>query len=208
MFIVFEGADGVGKTKQARMLCDHLSAIGRKNMYVQDPGHTVLGLKLRAILKDKQQPISPMAQALMFAAARAETSLDISKKLDEGYDVVADRWLLSTLVYQGRLQGVPTPLIHSMDAMCNAGVRPDHTLLFTLPPETALQRRIAEGIDANDRFDTAGIEFQQKLQEAYLQFGAMMPGVTVYDVAGMSPDSVHDLVKNTIGLGSPEPSYQ
>lgn len=206
MFVVLEGTDGVGKTTQANLLCAHLKNRGRTVTYVQDPGHTTLGQILRGLLKDKSLPMLPITQALLFAAARAETSRVISEALDRGEDVVADRWLLSTMVYQGRVMGVPQDFIATLDRVCNSGVRPDFTILLTMSCEEAIARRVAETPTAADRFDSAGMEFQESLRKAYLDFAVVMPNTAVMAVDGRMIEDVHDGIKSICGLS--EPCYQ
>ncbi len=211
MFIVLEGSDGVGKSTQVEMLCDYLTAQGRNVLQVQDPGHTQLGKILRELLKDKNLAMRPVTQALLFAAARAETAKCIADHLDKGGDVVADRWLLSMLVYQGHVMHVPMSFLMEINFHCNCGVTPDKTILLTLPIEEAMRRR--HGCENSigscaspakeDRFDAAGSEFQEQLRGAYLSFANKLANVHTLDVTGFSRQSVHEQILEALGLLAP-----
>ena len=111
MFVCFEGIDGAGKSTQARMLLERLQAEGTATELVADPGTTHIGAAIRKILLENDAPISPAAQMLLFSAARAELAEYIKAKLSQNVVIICDRWLLSTLVYQGDINKLPLDLI-------------------------------------------------------------------------------------------------
>lgn len=188
MFICFEGIDGAGKSTQARMLQQHLKAEGRDVELVADPGTTQIGTAIRQILLHNDAPITPAAQMLLFSAARAELAAYIQQRLAAGAVIICDRWLLSTLVYQGEINGISPNLI--FDIFNNtSGVYPDVCFLLDLPPELA-PTRIGKPAD---RYERACQADWQRMCAAYHRHAR--PGVTALFVqkvdATKSPDEIH-----------------
>ena len=152
-FIVIDGIDGCGKTYQVSRLVDSIKESGRDAIAVADPGATELGVVLRGLLLDKSRNISPDAQALLFAAARRETAALVQQRLDQGICVVADRWVLSMLAYQGTMEGIHKGMLMSL--VTSLPIRPDVYILLDVEPTTAATRiakRRAAAAD-KDRFE-------------------------------------------------------
>lgn len=162
MFIVFEGLDGAGKTTQAKMLRDRLESEGVKVEMVADPGTTALGLAIRQILLHSDEPITPIAQMLLFSAARAELAAHIRKRRAEGYVVICDRWIASTLVYQGVINGIDQELILEIFRETVALV-PDQYVHLELSVETA-QARVGK---PRDRYESSSPEEWERKRQAY-----------------------------------------
>jgi len=210
MFIVLEGADGVGKSTQARQLAATLEERGYCTMVVQDPGHTRLGRILRELLKDKTFDMRPVSQAFLFAAARAETAQVVAQHLEAGGVAIADRWTLSSYVYQGYVQGVDLSLVKHMADAANCGLVPDLTILLDMDVEEAYRRRhhlevsigscnspgsaACEPLPEADRYESQGLSFQQSLRDAYLRLARTMPNVQILPVDGYAVKSVHDQI--------------
>lgn len=188
MFICFEGVDGAGKSTQARMLQQHLKAAGRDAELVADPGTTPIGTAIRQILLHNDAPITPAAQMLLFSAARAELAAYIRRRLAAGAVIICDRWLLSTLVYQGEINGISPRLILDIFE-ATSGVYPDVCFLLDLPADAA-RARIGK---PTDRYERACQEDWQRVCAAYHRHAR--PGVVANFVqkldATKSPDSIH-----------------
>jgi dTMP kinase len=166
--IALEGIDGCGKSTQARLLADRLGAVS-----TFEPGATVLGASLRALLLDRDgSPVATRAEALLMAADRAQHVADvIDPALAEGRWVVSDRFAASTLAYQGFGRGLDRAELETLIAWATSGLRPDLTVLFDLPVEVAsARRRRASG--AEDRMEAEGTGFQQRVADGYRALAA------------------------------------
>ena len=162
MFVCFEGIDGAGKSTQARMLYERLRAAEILVELVADPGTTSIGTAIRQILLQNDAPITSMAQMLLFSAARAELADYIKTRLLEGVTVICDRWLLSTLVYQGEINGIDLELITSI-FRGTSNVTPNLCVLLDLSPEEARERMGAP----RDRYERKSLEDRQRMRAAY-----------------------------------------
>jgi dTMP kinase len=164
-FIAFEGADGAGKTTQARLLAAHLRALGQEVVEVREPGGTQAGEHVRALLLDSEAPLGGRAEALLFAAARAQLVEDvIAPTLARGATVIADRYVGSSLVYQGVVRGVGAEAVRTINAIGTGGLLPDATVLLALTAEQAAARRDPR---AADRIEREPIEFHRSVIAAY-----------------------------------------
>jgi len=149
VFVSFEGIDRSGKTTQARMLVD---ALGSEAVPVREPGGTPLGERVRDVLKDPQTEIGPHAEALLFAAARAELCRQVIRPaLEAGRVVVSDRFLDSSLAYQGDARGLGVEEVLEMNRWATEGLVPDLTIYLAVDPADAA-RRSGEA----DRFEDEG----------------------------------------------------
>jgi dTMP kinase len=160
LFVTFEGIDRSGKTTQARMLVE---ALGDDALAVREPGGTEVGERLRELLKDPSVSISPEAEALMFAAARAELVAQVIRPaLDQGKVVVSDRFLDSSLAYQGVARGLGVDDVEQINRFATGGLMPDLTFLLSIDPA-----RAAERAGQLDRFEDEGDSLQMAVYEAY-----------------------------------------
>jgi dTMP kinase len=166
MFVCLEGIDGAGKSTQAKLLTDYLKNADFAAEMVCDPGTTKLGLAIRQLILDCDDPISPNAQMLLFSSARAELSNYIRKQRNSGKIIVCDRWLLSTLVYQSALNGVDAKLI--TDIFSQTSVSPDLCIVLDLDPESADNRKKHEL--RKDRYERVTLAEKQMMRRAYRDF--------------------------------------
>jgi dTMP kinase len=160
LFVTFEGIDRSGKTTQAGLLVD---ALGDEALGVREPGGTPAGEKVRELLKDPAVSLSPEAEALLFAAARSELVAEvILPALSEGKVVVSDRYLDSSLAYQGGARGLGIDEVERVNHFATRGLKPDLTFLLDLPPYDA-----AERAGETDRFEEEGAVLQQAVAGSY-----------------------------------------
>jgi len=182
--VTFEGIDRSGKTTQAARLVE---ALGDEAIGVREPGGTAVGERVRALLKDPEVPVSPEAEALLFAAARAELVRGVIRPaLDEGRVVVSDRYLDSSLAYQGAARGLGVEEVERVNSFATGGLQPDLTLLLDLDPARAVERGGEE-----DRFEQEGRTLQDKVAAAYEELVAAAPARWRRIEADRDPDEVH-----------------
>ena len=185
LFVTFEGIDNSGKTTQAAKL---LEALGDDAVGVREPGGTPAGERLREVLKDPELSLSPEAEALLFAAARAElVSRVIRPALDDGRVVVSDRYLDSSLAYQGAARGLGVEEVDRVNRFATGGLEPDLTLLLEIDPERAMSRGGGE-----DRFEREGKGLQDKVAAAYEELVLVTPARWRRVRADRDPAQVHD----------------
>jgi dTMP kinase len=165
-FIAFEGADGAGKTTQARLLAAHLRTLGREVIEVREPGGTPAGEQIRPLVLDAAAPkLGARAEALLFAAARAQLVEDvIAPALERGSTVIADRYVGSSLVYQGVVRGLGIEAVRAINDVGTGGLVPDVTVLLAVSAEQAEARR---DLGAADRIEREPAAFHRSVIAAY-----------------------------------------
>jgi dTMP kinase len=184
LFVTFEGIDRSGKTTQARLLCE---ALGDDALGVREPGGTEAGEKVREILKNPSVPLSPETEALLFAAARAElVSEVILPALAEGRIVVSDRFLDSSLAYQGGARGLGIEDVEQVNRFATRALKPDLTFLLDISPADAAARA-----GESDRFEEEGAALQEAVLAAYERLIELDPGRWRRIDATRSPEEVH-----------------
>jgi dTMP kinase len=169
LLVVFEGAEGAGKSTQLRLLADWLGTRGRDVVAVREPGGTIIGDEIRRILLDPNADIVPRSEALLFMASRAQlVEREIRPALESGAMVLLDRFFLSTYAYQGVGRGIPEADLRAANAIATQGLVPDLTLLLTMPVAAGLARAIDRG--ERDRMERADLEFHERVARAFETF--------------------------------------
>ena len=167
--IVFEGAEGAGKSTQVRLLAKRLTAARISCMSLREPGGTPVGDAIREILLHREHEITDAAEALLFMASRAELiAHEILPSLAAGKVVLLDRFFLSTYAYQIFGRGLPEPDVRAANRLATAGLVPDFTLLLDVPAAEGLGRADARG--ARDRMERSGDDFHLRVTSAFRQF--------------------------------------
>ena len=199
MFVTLEGVDGAGKSTQARLLAE---ALGPETLLLREPGGTAAGERLRELLKDASVELTPRAELMLFCAARAElVERVIGPALEAGRSVVCDRFVDSTVAYQGDARGLDRGLIETLNAAAVAGRLPDRTVLLRVDPGLAAER--AQGrceSPISDRFESEGVGFQERIAAAFDRIAAAEPNRIVAVDAMGSVDAVHARVIEALGL--------
>jgi dTMP kinase len=164
--IAFEGGEGSGKSSQARLLAIWLRDLGYDVVATQEPGATKVGMRLRALLLDTTHAgLSPRAETLMYAADRAEhVDSVIVPALARGAVVVTDRYVDSSIAYQGRGRNQPVREIAELNDWATAGLVPDLTIVLDLPPEIGLGRRARSA----DRLEAEPADFHHRVRQGFL----------------------------------------
>jgi dTMP kinase len=188
--ITIEGVDGAGKTTLATGLGKALSLAGVHARLLREPGGVQSAEAVRSLVKDPGLTIGPRAEALLYAAARAQLVDEaLRPALERGEWVLLDRFVDSSLAYQGAGRGLGIEPVRELNLFATGGLAPDRTLLLVLDGEAARTRAEARG-EAPDRLEQEGSEFFQRIADAYQQLAASEPArIRVLD-ASLPPEQV------------------
>lgn len=180
-FITFEGVEGCGKTTQLRLLKERLEAAGRQVTATREPGGCPIADQMRAILLDAEnRAITPLAELLLYAAARAQHVQEvILPALARGEIVLCDRFTDATVAYQGHGRGLDLGTIAELNRLATGGLAPGLTLLIDCPVEVGLSRALAR-IEAasgarEERFELESVRFHERVREGYLELAGRFP---------------------------------
>lgn len=172
LFISIEGIDGAGKSTLKDNLVDYLKH--DKIIFVREPGGTDISEKIRQLLLDvRNDKILPKTEAILYAAARAQLVEEvIGPALSAGHLVIADRYIDSTIAYQGYARGLELDFLQALNKLSTNGLKPDLTLLLDLDPLIGQKRK---QIGKLDRLEKEGLLFQEKVREGYLEMARLEP---------------------------------
>ena len=171
MFVTFEGVDGSGKSTQARLLADRLRAEGREVVDTREPGGTEIGERIRELLLHSER-VAPWAEATLFSAARAQLVDEVIRPaLARGADVVCDRYLDSSLAYQGLARGLGVERVLDVNITVTGSLLPDRTFLLLVPADVAARRRSR----SPDRIEREGDAFAAEVDRAYREIAELFP---------------------------------
>lgn len=203
MFVSLEGIDGSGKSTQARLLAE---ALGPDTVLIREPGGTQAAERVRALLADPTLELDPMAELLLFLAARADlVARVVVPALEQGRNVVSDRFADSSVAYQGAARGLGVGEVIGLTDTATDGLWPDLTVLLRIDPEVGLRRA-----DGEDRFESEGLGLQRAVATAYEEIAQIASDRVVPVDAGGSAEEVHRRVLDVVrargsdGTGSPD----
>jgi dTMP kinase len=197
VFIAFEGVEGAGKGTQIRLVEEYLRGrVGQGVLVTREPGGTEMGEKIREVLLDpKTGKLDARSEALLFAAARAQTVATVIRPaLAEGKVVICDRYVDSSLAYQGRGRGLGEQDVLTLNVWATQGLFPDLVILLHVEPERGLLR----STEAPDRMELEGQDFHAKVADAYLRIAEEHPERFVLIDADRTPAEVFEDVRAAI----------
>jgi len=196
-FFTFEGCEGSGKTTQVELLEENLAERGFEVLVSREPGGTAVGARIREILLDPEGTgIEPLAEALLFAADRAQQVAEVvMPALREGLVVIGDRFVDSSLAYQGVARGVGLEAVARLNEWATGGLEPTLTFYLDMPVEEALARKAGEG---HDRIEGEPAVFHQAVREAYIMLSKLYSHRVVVIDAKASREEIHARVRREV----------
>ena len=194
-FIAFEGGEGAGKSTQAKALADWFTERGYEVVVTREPGATAVGRRLRQLLLDPETgELSPRAEALLYASDRAEHVASIIRPaLARGAVVITDRYVDSSLAYQGAGRDLSMGEVERLSSFATSGLKPDVTVLLDLSVEDGLARTSLR--DATpDRLEAESLEFHHRVRGAFRELANAAPDRYLVIDASLPPDVIHGLI--------------
>jgi dTMP kinase len=183
-FITFEGCEGSGKSTQLRLLSEKLNELGVDYILTREPGGSDIAEQIRKIILDgKNTAMCDECEALLYAAARVQHLKEIVKPaLDSGKLVICDRYVDSSLAYQGIARGLGESFVEEINSFAMSEYSPDLTVFLDISPEDAFKRK--HGADEDDRMEQLGLAFHTKVYEGYLSLVKKYPRIHPVDCHG------------------------
>lgn len=199
LFIAFEGGDGAGKSTQAALLAQAVSDAGRTVLRTREPGGTPVGEKLRSLVLDHGQgEIGPRCEALIFAASRAAHATQvIEPAVARGEIVITDRYIDSSIAYQGAGRGLGAGEVQQLNEWATAGLWPELTVLLDVSPADGRSRRTA-GAAAEDRMESEPDHFHAIIRQAFLDLAAARPERYLVLPAGLPVDELATAIRTRV----------
>lgn len=197
LFIVIEGPDGSGKSTMAKKIGEFFESKGNEIEFTREPGGTAISEKIREIILDKNNTeMDYKTEALLYAAARAQlVSQKIMPWLEDGKIVISERFVYSSLVYQGIGRGLGIDEIKRINDFATSGLEPDVVFFFDIDPENALKRKL--NIDGGDRIENENISFHRSVYEGYKKIRKYYPNIITIN-AERTVEEIFEEVKNII----------
>lgn len=203
IFVVLEGGEGAGKTTQLGLLEEWLLAAGRPVVRTREPGGTEIGERIRTLVLDHGQGhVDPRTEALLMAASRAaHVQQKIRPALESGAVVLCDRYVDSSLAYQGAGRGLGVEAVEQVNDWATDGLAPDVTVVLDLIPELSRQRRSTrDGGSGGDRIESAEDSFHTTLRQAFLDRAAQAPDRYVVLDASASVEQIQQRIRERVSL--------
>lgn len=199
LFVTLEGGDGAGKTTQAAHIAEHLMSLRHEVLRTREPGGTELGVQIRSILLDSKGFIEPRAEALLFAADRAHhISTLVEPALAAGTCVVQDRYIDSSVAYQGAGRALDPELIRKLSLWAAGDLLPDLTVLLDLEPEVAAARAASNG--KPDRIESEANEFRVRLRQEFLNIAARETERFLIVDASLPEEAIKQIIAERLSL--------
>lgn len=197
-FVVLEGSDGVGKSTQVSLLSTWLTALGLPHLKTREPGGTPVGEVIREVVLGRTDlDMPPESELFLILAARAAFVRDVVRPaLAEGKTVIADRFSLSTLAYQGYGRGLDLERVREADRLARGGLKPDLCLVLDLPLDESGERQRRGGHEA-DRIEREGESFRTAVRRGYLELAESEPDVELVNARG-TPEDVHGRIRDRL----------
>lgn len=197
IFIVLEGPDGSGKSTMAKKIGEYFSQQGREIEFTREPGGTKISEEIRELILDNNNTeMNYRTEALLYAAARAQLVTEkIIPWLEQGKIVISERFVYSSLVYQGIGRGLGVEEIKNINNFATANLSPDMVLLLDVNPEKGLKRKL--NIDGGDRLENESISFHKQVYDGYKQLAKVCPEIKTIN-AERTIDEIFNDIKNII----------
>ncbi|MGD9568460.1 MAG: dTMP kinase [Sedimentibacter sp.] len=194
IFIVLEGPDGSGKSTMAKKIGEYYKGKGRVIEFAREPGGTQIGEKIRTLILDNNNTeMDFRTEALLYAAARAQlVSEKIKPWLNEGKIVICERYVYSSLVYQGIGRGLGVEEVKKINDFAIAGLKPDMVLMLDVNPEKALKRKLVGG---GDRLENEKVSFHQEVYDGYKKLIKYFPEIKLIDAERTINEIFSDIKK-------------
>jgi dTMP kinase len=194
MFVTFEGVDWSGKSTQAELLASWLRDAGRTVVATREPGGTPVAEGVRELVLHGAH-MAPWAEATLYAAARADHAAQVIRPaLERGEDVVCDRYLDSSVAYQGIARGLGRERVRELSLIVTEGLLPDRTFLVLLDPDNALDRAVGD----HDRIEREGASFMRKVDEGYRALAEAEPGRIVAVDGARPADAIAEEIREHV----------
>ena len=196
LFITLEGGEGAGKTTIANAVIDKLSTLGIETLYTREPGGIKIAEKIREVILDRDHTeMDCRTEALLYAAARRQHLVEkVKPAMDEGRIVLCDRFVDSSIVYQGYARGIGMDEVREINQFAIEGFMPDFTIFFDIKPEIGLARIAANDSREVNRLDLEGLAFHELVYEGYKKQAKMNPERIVSVDATKSVETLTDEV--------------
>ncbi len=184
-FITFEGCEGSGKSTILRLIVEKLKEEGIRFILSREPGGTKIGEEIRSVILDKANTeMDPVTEALLYAASRRQHVQElIIPTLNKGISVLSDRYVDSSLAYQGGARGLGIELIAKINEPATEGVKPDLTVLFDINPEEGLKRIAQNASREVNRLDLEALDFHKKVRKAFLDIAKSSDHFAIIDAS-------------------------
>ena len=207
MLITFEGIDGAGKSTQVKKLRKALADAGRDVLTLREPGGTDVAEKIRDILLESKNDITPVGELLLFSASRVELVQQVvMPALENDTVVIIDRFYDSTTAYQGYGRGLDGGMLRTINDIATFGLKPDFTFFLDLTPEDALIRKFSEKSiplafeDGElDRMEQSGLDFYRRVRDGYLELARLEKERFILLDASENAEKLHDRIRKTLG---------
>ena len=194
MFITFEGGEGAGKSTAIKRIVEKLTSEGYEIVLTREPGGTPIAEEIRNVILDKKNTaMDPRTEALLYAASRRQHLVEkVIPALKEGKLVLCDRFLDSSLAYQGGARGIGIDTVYNMNLFATEGMLPDLTILFDIKPEEGLARIAANSQREVNRLDVEKLTFHNKVRDSFHELAKKFPERFVIVDASKGPDEVFE----------------